>query len=354
MSAEAIRTRRAERLSRRFRSRRRFWNQWAFDPEPEIAAALEAELYFEGARRGDGISRYFTLLTLATLIAGFGLYADSLAVVVAAMLVAPLMTPIMGLALALVCGFPYRQINSAILIAISIVVVVLLGWLIGEMLPSAGPIQQQLIARTEPRLIDLSIAIASGAAGAYALVRREAAAALPGVSIGISLVPPLTTTGMLLARDESDLAIRSFELFLINLTAIVLVGSIVFSLLGFLPVHNIRRLPVRIRVGLLMAAIAMILVAIPLIPTSARVLNQANEQNAVGVALSDWVASRPGTEVVDYTLTTDDLIVSLTGTQIPDDIGTLREDLRTAVNRDVQIEVRFYPYTPVILTRGLD
>lgn len=345
---------REERRARRLARHRRPWNQWAFDPDPKIVAALEGELYFEGTGRAASLGRFFTLLTLATVMAGFGLYADSLAVVVAAMLVAPLMTPIMGLALALVSGYPYRQIRSLALIAVSAAIVVLLGWMIEKLLPSTGPLTREVLARTNPRLIDLGIALAAGAAGAYALVRREAASALPGVSIGISLVPPLTTTGMLLARSEATLATRSFELFLLNLTAIVLAGSIVFSLLGFLPIRRIDQLPTRIRIGLAAAALATALVAIPLVPLSRNVLETAGIQNAVGEALTRWDADRPAVEVMSFTLTGDDLIVNLTGPQAPAGADTLRSELRQAVGRDIRVEVRFYQFTPLITTRGID
>lgn len=346
--------RRHARRIARIALRRRPWNQWAFDPDPETVATLESQLYFEGERRVAAASRFFMLLALATLLAGFGLYANSLAVVVAAMLIETLMMPIMGFALALVCGNPGRQLRSAIFITAASTMVVFLGWVLGQLLPSTGPPSHEVLEQTNPQLIDLAIALVAGLAGAYALARREAAAALPGVAIGVSLVPPLTTTGMLIARGERALAAQSVELFLLNLAAVVLAGSVVFVLLGFLPVRKLGRLPARIRIGLLLAAVATVLVAIPLIPASRAVLELAREQDAVGQALSRWEADQPDIEVMGFTLTGDRLVVNLTGPSMPDGVISLRVDLQRAVNRAVAVDVRFYQYTQLITTRGRD
>ncbi len=351
--AADLESRNARRLARLARHRRP-WNRWAFDPDPETVAVLESHLYFEGERRAASAGRFFMLLALATLLAGFGLYANSLAVVVAAMLIETLMIPIMGFALALVCGNPGRQLRSAVWVIAASTMVVFLGWVLGRLLPSTGPPTHEVLEQTGPQLIDLAIALVAGLAGAYALARREAASALPGVAIGVSLVPPLTTTGMLIARGEQALAAQSFELFLLNLAAIILAGSVVFVLLGFLPVRRLDRIPTRIRVGLLLATVATVLVAIPLIPASRAVLELAREQDAVGQALSRWEADRPDTEVLGFTLTGDDLIVNLTGPRMPEGVITLRVDLQKAVNREVRVDVRFYQYSQLITTRGLD
>jgi len=271
------------------------WNQWRLPPDPDVHQYLERQLYFEGEGRAAGLSRFFTLLVLAVLIATLGLYANSSAIVIAAMLVAPLMIPIVGLSLALVSGQPSRQLNSVIVVIAAVAVAVLLSYVIGQSLPNLGTLQSEVLARTRPNLIDLGIALVAGAAGSYSLVRFESGA-LAGVAIGVSLVPPLCAVGLLIADGEPMLAEGAMLLFITNLAAIVFASSVVFSLTGFLPVSEIGQLPRSVRIGIAMALLAVLIVAIPLYRVSSAIIATSREQSEIQQVVDDWL------EQTDYEL----------------------------------------------------
>ena len=173
------------------------------------------------------------LMLLATLIAGLGLLADSAAVVIGAMLVAPLMTPLLGGGLAIVQGnWPlWKDCQKAVLLGFfsALTVSVLLGFgarLIGMNLTS------ELMARGEPTLLDLGVAFASGIAASYCLARPKLSSALAGVAIAAALVPPIATTGICLALGEHVTARGAALLFGTNVVAIVLGSGLNFFIAG--------------------------------------------------------------------------------------------------------------------------
>jgi uncharacterized membrane protein len=149
-------------------------------------------------------------------------------------------------------GWPRRQLESLAIIvggtagAVALAFVAL--WLLPE--PSVLTMQSgELLARTEPSLLDLGIAVAAGTAGAYVLIRREAIGALPGVAIAVALVPPLSAVGMTLELGEPALAREALLPYLTNVAGIVLAGALVLLLVGIRP-HTVRgRFTRRVRIG---------------------------------------------------------------------------------------------------------
>ena len=99
----------------------------------------------------------------------------------------------------------------------------------------------QIAGRTSPGLLDLIAAVATGFAGAVAMARRDVAAVLPGVAIAISLVPPLAVVGVCLGQGAFALATGALILFASNLLALVLAGSLVFTVLGYSAEAEARR-----------------------------------------------------------------------------------------------------------------
>lgn len=174
---------------------------------------------------------FYLLVVLATTIAAFGLLADSTAVVIGAMLVAPLMGPIFGVALGLAVG------NTTLLgdairaevkgLALAVVLGAAIGWLVPH-----GDFGGEVLARTRPTVYDVVVALASGLAGAFALTDRRVSPALPGVAIATAIVPPLATVGLCLSAGRLDLAGGAFLLFLANLVAIELAAVAWFTVVG--------------------------------------------------------------------------------------------------------------------------
>ena len=205
---------------------------------PTYLPVMEEKLYFEGAGRVRSISNYVVLLTLATAIATYGLISSaSSATVIGAMIVAPLMTPIMATTLAHRPRELPRVSRSVLIVGLSIVYVVALAAALSGLIPSLvidfGTNPE--IGGRASDMIALYAALASGAAGAFAVSRADIGDTLPGVAIAISLVPPLCVVGIALSHLQWLDAFGALILFLTNFFAIVLAGGAVFWLSGVRP-----------------------------------------------------------------------------------------------------------------------
>jgi uncharacterized hydrophobic protein (TIGR00271 family) len=231
---------------------------------------------------------FFILIGLSAMIATLGLMQSSPAVIIGAMLVAPLMSPIISMAMSIVRGNPYLLRMSAGSMLQGIVLA--LGVSIGVTLLSPTHINTtEILARTQPTLLDLLVALASGAAGGYALGRKEVAAALPGVAIAAALVPPLSVAGYGTATAQLDVSGGALLLFITNLIAIVFAASVVFLLLGFRPEQ--ARLHGHVRTGFLLAMIALVLISIPLAIFSVNAIDKITRQSEVEAVLSAEIES---------------------------------------------------------------
>jgi len=175
---------------------------------------------------------FFALMVLSTIIAAIGLIQNSAAVVIGAMLVAPLMTPLIGLALALVQGNPVLAKISLRAVVMGLGVSLLVGFLTGLLTPGFDEPTREMLGRGGPGLLDLSVAFASGLAAAYASSRPGLLAALPGVAIAAALVPPIATSGLALSLGNYHLAIGALLLFVINMVTIVLASMVSLWVVG--------------------------------------------------------------------------------------------------------------------------
>lgn len=180
---------------------------------------------------------FIALICLSTLIAGLGLARDSAAVVIGAMLVAPLMTPLVGAGLALVQGNYLLFSNAAKTVLRGFLLAFLLGWLLGICLPTLD-VTSEMRARGSPHVLDLLVAFISGVAAAYAIGRPNLSSALPGVAIAAALVPPVATAGLAAAGWEWKLAGGSLLLFLTNIVAIILGTACSLWLVGIRDTHR--------------------------------------------------------------------------------------------------------------------
>ena len=153
---------------------------------------MRDQLFFEGPDMHRRLSRYWLLLPLSAVIAAAGVVSDSTATVIGAMIVAPLMTPILGVVLAVVVRDGPNLRRCLLLLVAGAAVVVGLAWILGLFVPYpvVAATSGQVASRISPRLVDLLAALATGAVGSVALARSDISDTLPGVAIAISLVPP--------------------------------------------------------------------------------------------------------------------------------------------------------------------
>jgi uncharacterized hydrophobic protein (TIGR00271 family) len=183
------------------------------------------------ARRAPG---YWIQLVLAAGIATLGLVLNSTAVVIGAMLVSPLMGPIVEFGMGLAVGSSLLAVRAAIRVVFSIVVAVGVATLLTEALPF-HEITAEISARTAPTALDLFVAMFCALTAAYTTVRpgTDSTAAAAGTAVGIALVPPLCTIGFGLGTGALDVAGGAALLFTANLSAILVLSVLSFLALGF-------------------------------------------------------------------------------------------------------------------------
>jgi uncharacterized hydrophobic protein (TIGR00271 family) len=263
---------------------------WTREPSEEEHAAIDELIPEGGVDLAEYVVRFSFLIVLSAAIAGFGLLADSAGVVIGAMLVAPLMTPITAVAGALVTARNTRLWRALLVIAWGIVLAVAVGWLVsliaGGSVTDVSELPNEVRARTFPGLLDLGIAVAAGAAAGYILPRRSTIGALPGVGIAVALVPPLTTVGITFELGLPREAGNAFLLFLTNFAAIVFAASIALALTGFRPSQYAGRRALGARIAITLAVVTI--VAIPLTLHTLSTLEDARLRRAVVASVETW------------------------------------------------------------------
>ena len=175
---------------------------------------------------------FFIMNALAAIIAGYGLLADSAAVVIGAMLVAMMLGPISGIALAFIDNRWILFRTAFTTLVLGVAMIYSIGFMLG-LININLPITQEILSRTQPTIMDLMIALAGGAAGAFAAVSPRLSVAVVGVAVATALVPPLVASGILLAHMEWKNAGNAFILALTNIVAIQVSSSLVLWLTGF-------------------------------------------------------------------------------------------------------------------------
>jgi uncharacterized hydrophobic protein (TIGR00271 family) len=268
-------------------------------------------------------SAFWTMLALSAVIATAGVLSDSTATVIGAMIIAPLATPIMGIALGIAKRDSPTSRKAMRFVTLGALVVVLVGIAFALLLPSSYDLlgNSQISGRTSPNLLDLVAAVATGFAGAVAMARRDVAAVLPGVAIAISLVPPLAVVGVCFGQGAFALALGALVLFLSNLLALVLAGSLVFTVLGYAAESGVLRSGSRRR-AYLAISILLVVVVIPLVANTAALYMVTVWSNRIQTAADEWVAEVPGASIDGVTFASPDFIVDV---QTPGELPPVEE-----------------------------
>lgn len=258
---------------------------WLHDLLPTLTPREQQQVVQEGGELARSTSTFFTLVILSSLIASLGLLQNSAAVIIGAMLIAPLMAPLMGFALGLTQGKPYVMRRATLTIFKAIALVLVITAVLGFIWPVKTP-TEEMLARGTPSLLDLMVAVFSGMVGAYALARKEVSSTLAGVSIAAALMPPLCTVGMAYAAGETALASGAFLLFLTNIVSISLAAAGVFVWMGVrLRLRDKDRPHQRTR--LIVSLATLVILAIPLTVSMGRWVRTANRINTAWVTLRE-------------------------------------------------------------------
>lgn len=233
---------------------------------------------------------YFVLIVLSCIIAALGLLLSSPAVVIGAMLVAPLMSPIMAFSLGLIRG-DFRLIRSAVeSIFEGVTLAVLVAAFIGLLSP-LKIVTEEILARAQPNLLDLAVALVSGIAGAYAIARKDVSDALPGVAIAAALMPPLAAVGLGIALGDLTVAGGALLLFATNIAAISLAGGVVFLTLGVRPQARGPESRRQLRRRLILSLLLLLTIAFPLGVIMSSAVERAARGQVAQEVLAEFAAA---------------------------------------------------------------
>jgi len=235
---------------------------------------------------------------LATVIACYGLLADSVAGIIGAMVVALLLGPIEGVGLALVDSDMLLLRKSLLAGLVGVTIVMTTAFIIG-FLHRDIPLGQEILARTHPGSFDLAIALAGGVAATVATIGGGVNLALVGVAIATALVPPLSTCSMLLARGETHLAGGAFLLAFSNMVAIQFASSVVFWIAGFSNTTRLWSAGYRALVRNSVSLVLLIVLAVILGTATHRSVQNLLFETRVREILQDRVDRHPGANLTE-------------------------------------------------------
>jgi len=287
-------------------------------------------------------SAFWVLLLLAAVIAGAGVVQDSTATVIGAMIVAPLMTPILGTAFAFVLADRYRMVRSGLVVIGGAALVIGVGYLFGVLglLDTDVVGNSEVASRVNPDLLNLIAALATGLVGAFALARSDIADTLPGVAIAISLVPPLVVVGLTWQDGFHDDARGALLLFLTNLTAMIFTATIVLLLYGVREKAKEAGFAVGRLTGRSLAVVvaAVVVVSIPLALGSAQVFVNSYIQYTAAPTVDKWAAAEDWT-ITDYNMNKGVLRITALGAPPKPGVESLRTALDDAGFEALDVEV---------------
>ena len=291
---------------------------------------------------------FYVLLGLSGLIATLGLLANSVAIIIGAMIIAPLIGPITGIAYSstvanrrlLKRSFLTLLTGVLFVVVISALAVLLIG------LKTATP---EIVARTNPNLLDLVIALAAGAAGAFANTRKRIADALPGVAIAVALVPPLSVVGIGIAWGETSLSIGALLLFITNLTGIIFSGVIILLLQSYGSIERAKQ-------GLIFTVTTLLILGLPLGWSLKSLIVQNNVRHEVNEIFRDRISDLSNSDIRAIAIEnySDKISLEITIAATPGSLQRQRlieiqNILSQELDKDIDLEVKLIPIETIIL-----
>ncbi len=271
------------------------------DRDPTLARRAQTRRAVEGTAAFGG--PYLLMNSAATLIAGFGLFEDSPAVIIGAMLIAALLGPIQGMAMALAESDLKLLRVSLTAEILGAALVLVLGVALGT-IDRTSPVGHEILARTAPNILDLLIGLVGGAAASFAMATPSLGSLAVGVAIATALVPPLTSCGILIARGLPALAVGAFMLFVANFVAITFSSMVVFMILGHRA--TIVAPPLRGRASALIPRLVclgiLLILGFHLFNVFQHTFGEATQRSKARQLVERELLQFPGSNLVDVTL----------------------------------------------------
>ncbi|MBN2826236.1 MAG: TIGR00341 family protein [Campylobacterales bacterium] len=292
------------------------------------------ELFLSLRESANLSSVFLILMILSTLLATTGLFQSSAPVIIGAMILAPLMSPIVSLSMGVVRAESELIKSSSKTLGYGVVTALFFSCLYTYLMPLTH-ITPEIEARLNPNILDLMVAIFSGIAGAYANAKSEVAKSLAGVAIAVALVPPLSVTGIGIGWGDTHIIYGSFLLFVTNLVGITLSAAITFIILGYAPIQRAKK-------GLFYTTAILTTVAIPLILSFGKLI----EQNKIAKMIQPhYTINRKNIEVniLDIDLSEQKPIIKLESLSqevlSKEDLYALKKEFEATIQKSVVLKV---------------
>lgn len=312
------------------------WHWMANNPLP--LKSLNRSLW----RSAEPSFDYYMMLFLSGVISALGLLAGSTAAIIGAMIVAPLMGPIVAVAFAITMGNRRLLKRAGLSVITGVLLTVGTAYLICNVI-GLNTLNSEILERTRPTLIDLAIGLAAGAAGSFAKTRRDVADALPGVAIAVALVPPLSVIGIGLAFEDRAVIVGSTLLFLTNLAGIILSGGLVFIWQDYGSIKRAKR-------GLTASTIVLCLLGIPLGLSMRDLIIEERARTLVGRLIRRETNTYRDTDIRSLRvedkreyLLIDLEVAALEGAISENQVNLVHSFLEAEMNRPIRMNVSIFP-----------
>ncbi len=275
-------------------------------------------IYIRNSKRMRGSNAW--LLMASIIVASIGLDQDSDAVIIGAMLISPLMAPILGIGLAVGTNDKEALLISGRHFGIAVLIALATSFFYFSISP-LGQITDAIASRTAPTILDCLVAIFGGLAGIISISRKDKGSAIPGVAIATALMPPLCVSGFGLAKGDINIALNSFYLFFLNsffiaLTTYIMVRYLRFPYKRFMDPSEARR-------ATWITVLATIILVIPSIIILLNVLGEQREKRQIQAFLNEHFGPESATHSLGHRVIETDtsriLIIELFGKPIQED-----------------------------------
>jgi uncharacterized hydrophobic protein (TIGR00271 family) len=286
---------------------------------------------------GKSNSSFLILMFLSSILVTIGLYLNSASVIIGAMLLAPLMNPIVSFSMGMLRQDIQLSITSLKTITIGVLIALLTSASISGLLPFEH-ITQEMAGRIKPSVLDMIVAIISGFAAAYLKNSKKLSASIAGVAIAVALVPPIATAGIGLGWSDNEMFYQAFLLFLTNLIGISFAVSLLFFVQGFSPMKRAKK-------ALFYTLIISLIISFPLLNSfismsqDAKVISllehQSFEINGKRVTLQNLSLSRDNRKEV---LKCELLVKKILNHQ---ELNELKIKIEKKLKRNIELEALF-------------
>ncbi|MDQ7025451.1 MAG: DUF389 domain-containing protein [Anaerolineae bacterium] len=304
---------------------------------PAMTQVERNELVWQARKAARAGIDYSMLILLSAALASIGLMLNSVAVIIGAMLVAPLMSPLGALATGLATGQLDITRRAVVTLLQGVLLALIISFVMGSVLPLDTP-TSEMLARGNPSMLDAAVALVSGLVAAFAIARKEIPVALAGVAIAAALMPPVCTIGLGLALGNPSLAGGATLLFLANILFIVVAQNVIFLWIGMRPGRRqVTRRGVTVWWTLILGLLVIVLSLIIALSQRAGIEQDVRDYLLTQLPLAQFV------DIETDDLADNGLDVTLTVRAqeaiSAQRVGELEDDISLAFRRPIDLEI---------------